>query len=506
MIWAEVFENFRPDHKLSADDVNGGGPYWAKAMPPSDDVDTNGPIAKKQKVQQKPDKEMTTEDKGEKSNPYKEMTTEDKGEKSTPDNNAKKLDVESRSHMSVESRMKALELGLDGAEKSHLQSVERVKLLETSFHQHQKTLDMLKSRKQQIELRVSSNPESGGGGSGVDAKPIKIENNCVEPTERKCYKCENMCKSTHLTRVSCYEKLLKDPNVNKETLDMVHLMAPPASKDKKIAVRVAKNSPLLALQLCEECLPNKKKGGDSDVVSLLQSIKNNDWICQWCRTKFPRTTHGHTSRLCDACSSGVGDSFIESGFCMLQHLLGATALQIGVDDDVVKLSIGDEMQVVVDSGCNRDGEKPDYEKDQKHIGDLTLLNKDPKFRVYIKIDLLDDGSPFDPLARWMAARDLVVMLYRMFEKNEFIGDDPLFYMFYKKDSCLIDSARKPYIVSTAVSLPSSLLSNINPRRFVDWECMMDPLLSHLLGTEKEKISARHLMFHLRVPLDSLPRA
>jgi hypothetical protein len=201
-------------------------------------------------------------------------------------------------------------------------------------------------------------------------------------------------------------------------------------------------------------------------------------------------------------------TFVESGFGMLHHLLGALVLDLN-DDGCVKLSIGGLLHVAVDFKCDRNGQAPDYEKDRANIESLTLLNEEANTRVYIRIDPYrhsdDDENSFEPLARWLVLRDLIVMLYRMFEKNEFLGGvgDSLFYLFYKKDSILIDSARNPYIVSTAVSLPTTEISAV-PRRFTDWECMMDPLLAHFSGKDP-KFPARHLFLHLRVPLDNVHR-
>ena len=323
-------------------------------------------------------------------------------------------------------------------------------------------------------------------------------------TERKCFGCKNiLTKHTRRTIMKSLHYILKD-TVNKSDLDMVNIMAGEA----QVRVTTIRKNPLSILEMCKGCIVQS-----NDTIVFLSS-QNSNWLCQWCRTIYSKGDSGsHCGNLCKVCDDILikiernkehDREFLNRGMRPLISLLGI----ISGDGQPVRPKHNDIDAIVsllnvhfaIEIDTNHKGSKPEVQKDQKNIDTLRteLHCEDGRHRVHIRIKPLKKYKEYTSLLRWLILRDLVVMLYRMFEKGMYLDvEDPIFYMFYEADSKLIDINRKPYIVNNAVSLPTSELLR-DPRRFTDWECMVDPLLPHY--------SKQTLLFlKNRIPLDKLER-
>ena len=368
----------------------------------------------------------------------------------------------------------------------------RAKLNE--IHENEKILQSLEARAAEIDLQLSLD-SSRSHDDAID-----------DGTAFNCCECKKMLtEHTGMTTIDKLHTILEETE-NKSDLDMSKIMA----GEKK--TRVSLKNPLRVLEMCKGCI------AQSTEVNVVLSSQNSKWLCQWCRAIYSSKSVGFQDNLCEDCekslikiekSKGLDRAFLNRGLRPLKSLLaidaGGEVVREKNKDIDATISLG-KVNYALEIDTNHEGSKPEYKKDKKNIKALHCLTKsgNKKLCVHIRINPLkkynkhNKSNTFTPLLRWLALRDLIVMLYRMFEKNEFLDvDDPIFYMFYKADSKLIDTNRKPYLVHSAVSLPSELLQE-EPRRFADWECMVDPLLPHYS-------KQTHMLLQNRTPLDKLER-
>ena len=385
---------------------------------------------------------------------------------------------------------------------------------------------------EQVKQSFTDEPDddsAGGGGGGG----------------KVCFQCRNSIKkSTGRTHISNLYHILHDPNVDMASLDMKNIMEPSG-------IRVSPHSPLHALEMCEFCL---NLTCDTHHVVLSSQPKTK---CQWCRCSFTRQHSAFEDFLCQTCTDGVikrerdhdkDAEFLNRGLRPLLSLLGiigggGSPVRRKTDDVDFTASFG-PLHIAIENDTGHSGKSPERSKDKKNIDALRKLNADGRFCVHFRIkpmkpcidinkkkkvddyddDVLDDDDDdddlvddrkvrFDPLARWLVLRDLIVMLYRMFEKNVFLVDEagnqihhPIFYLFYPPNSLLIDDERKPFVVCKAVALPGTLV-DAESRLFPDWACMMDPLMPHYSRERQDgqTFAAMLLFLKDRVPLDALDR-
>lgn len=345
-----------------------------------------------------------------------------------------------------------------------------------------------------------------------------------DPNAPKCFHCNKSCEFTGLTFLSCFHKILHDDTVPKSSIDMKNI----------IGARVSKKSPLRRLSCCKECIDGANKP-----IAFLSSQPNVQ--CQWCRCSMSKGMRaGFAERLCKVCSGGVikiesdvekDHEFLKRGLNPLLSLLdirGHTDVIMSKRDDVdaiIDLRPVMCASLEIDAGHAGYSQVDEWAKNLKNIDALKKLHLNPRSRVHFRIDPMffgaaeeeveeddaerKDNHGIDPLARWLILRDLIVLIYRMLEKEVDLGvDDPLFYICYNKKSNLIQVERKPFLIYHAVALPRALMEVDDAvRQFAEWECVVDPLAHHLTGKDKNGavFASRWLAFEKRIPLDECER-
>ena len=465
-------EHFRPNHECDSYDEH--SPYWALNAPEplgttsnkrpsgSTDADADAP---KNKLDRKHKKTVDPE-------PAEPL----------------------RARLDVLEKELLVDPGMNEYEDSKLPFDSRLTVLENALNKYTDVpyrIQVLTNHLAKLEKELAQAPRE-------TIAPEDTEEEDDEEELIKCIGCDKMVESiaTNHTTLLCYYKLLNDPTVNKSNLDMKHI----AEK------RITQRSVLFSLGACYDCINNP-----GNVKAFLCYIKDH-WQCQWCRKEYSRygggnkkpkpgeIKSGYDEKLCRRCTDNMmTPEFLNIGFRPLSSLL------LGIDADTklektmnggVMMSLGTALLVTIEFDTDEEGKVPEYDKDKANIESLSKLTDDEKVRVHIRINLSPATNRITPITRLLALRDLLVMLHRMFSKSVFLvgKSDPLFYLFYEPYSKLIDIKREPYIVHSAVSLPTSELDQ-EPRRFADWECMMDPLLPHLSNAD--------LLLEKRVALDKL---